>query len=312
MLDLFNLPSNSQANIQLFTGSSTSADPSWQIWTKPRGKTMAYIICQGCGGDGGAGVIGANSTAAGGGGGGSGAKANLIIPLWFLPDVLFVTVPAPGAGTTLFTKVCIAPIGNTIGNNIVLAARGGSNGGNAAGATAGAAGAAGVITAITDNSIAGYGIAFFLVGLAGIIGGTTVSAGNFSFPNTGQIALPGTGGGGLPAAAATGTNGGTYASIPAAPSLYPQVTQALGSATATVPAANGSQGFSDFQGLKYWYGGQGGASTHGTATGAGLQQSSGGNGSIGSGGGGSGGALTGSAAGVPGKGGPGLAAIICW
>ena len=64
--------------------------------------------------------------------------------------------------------------------------------------------------------------------------------------------------------------------------------------------------------LGYRYGGTGGASTHGTATGAGLVQSNGGVGAPGCGGGGQGSALTGSTAGIVGWGGLAYAILTCW
>jgi hypothetical protein len=302
-VDLPHLPKTKRNDIQTFTGMGIG---QYEIWSKPRGVTMAMIICQGPGGNGGNGAIGANSAAAGGGGGGSGARANLLIPVTFLPEIMYISAPVPGQDTFI-------AIGypTTAANNLLLRCAAGGNGGNAAAATAGAAGAAGGLPAIGSNALAGLGTYTFLAGQAGIIGGVAVAGGNLTLPATGLPVTGGTGGGGLPAAAATGTNGGSFV-VPAQPNLYPAQSGGVGSATATSPAANGSHGFNTFNGLAFAYGGTGGASTHGTATGAGLRQSIGGDGGWGCGGGGSGGALTASVAGLGGRGGNGFVTIICW
>ena len=74
MLDFFNLPQSQNADIQTF-------GPGQSTWNKPRGKSMAYILCIGAGGGGGKGGVGLQSAAAGGGGGGSGGQSTSIIPL---------------------------------------------------------------------------------------------------------------------------------------------------------------------------------------------------------------------------------------
>lgn len=308
MIDTFNFPQYI-SDKQTFYGTQAATGVGWQVWNKPRGKTMANIILVGCGGNGGVGVIGANSTAAGGGGGGSGSQATITIPLSLLPDTLFLSLPGPGVGGAAVSYISLIP--NIQVNNHLLTAKGGTNGGNASGATAGAAGAAGVITAIADCPVAAIGNYNFLAGQIGIIGGVAVAGAALTLPVTGLIVTGGTGGGGLPAAAATGTNGGGF-TVPAAPSFFPPQLGGVGSATATLAAASGQPGFQWIKGFCFAYGGTGGASTHGTATGAGLQQSNGGNGGPGCGAGGSGGALTGSAAGQTGKGGAAFCIITCW
>ena len=304
-------PSNRAVDLQEFTGNSAAAGINWQAWRKPEGKTMACIRALGSGGAGGTGVVGANSTAAGGGGGGSASQSTLFIPLLFLPDVLYVSVGFGVVGAGIASYVSIRE--NNTANHLVLLANGGGVGGNAAGATAGAAGAAGAIGTIAGCPLSGYGIPFFLAGQAGIIGGTTVAGANLTLPVTGLVCTGGTGGGGLPAAAATGTNGGSF-TVPAAPSPFPPQPGGIGSATATVPAAPGNAGIKRvINGLQYGYGGTGAASTHGTATGGGLVQGRGGDGvGFGCGGGGMGGALTGSAAAAQSRGGDGYVSILCW
>lgn len=266
------------------------------------------MLCIASGGNGGTGAIGANSTAAGGGGGGSGSQSTLVIPVMFLPDVLYVSCAMAGAGG----RAVVAQTPNNVGNsNILSAASAGGSGGNASGATAGAAGAAGGLPAVSSHSLSGIGIFSFIAGQAGIIGGTTVAGAALTLPTTGLIVTGGTGGGGLPAAAATGTNGGSF-TVPAAPTIFVPQPGGVGPSVATNPADPGAHGFQGLNGLLYSYGGAGSSSTHGTATGGGLVQAAGGNGGPGSGGGGMGGALTGSTAAVASLGGEAFCAIICW
>ena len=307
MLDLYDIPNNA-LKVFTFNGTSPLNAANFIAWQKPRGMTMLHILLIGAGGTGGTGVIGANSTGAGGGGGGSGAQASLLIPLSLLPDTLYLSMISESTATGSFAStISIYP--DNLANNRLLIARGGGIGGNGAGATAGAAGAAAAIPTIAECPLAGLGICNFIAGQAGIIGGTTVAGANLTRPVTGLVVTGGTGGGGLPAAAATGTNGGGFV---ATGYPFPPMSGGVGSATATAPADRGRNGAAMFNGLTYFDGGTGGASTHGTATGAGLVQSSGGSGAFGCGGGGCGGALTGSTAGKAGRGGPSFARFICW
>lgn len=309
MLDYFNLPKNSVADIQEFKGNSVVAGVTWQTWTKPRGVTMCHIFLLGQGGGGGTGVIGANSVSAGGGGGGSGGQTSVTIPAFMLPDTLFISTGATASGNGAASYVSISP--NTTANHTVAIANGGGGGGNASAGTGGAAGSAGSIATVGTMPLGWSFANLALAGQAGIIGGAAVAGGALTLPVTGLLVTGGTGGGGLPAAAAAGTNGGAF-TVPAAPSQFPPQIGGQGSATATNPADNGSNGWTGMNKLLYSYGGTGGASTHGTATGGGLVQSSGGVGGYGCGSGGMGGALTGSAAGIVSRGGLGYCLIICW
>ena len=308
MLDLFGLPSATQADVQQFNGNSKINVESWQQWLKPRGKTMASILLVGAGGNGGAGVRGANSTAAGGGGGGSGEQSRLIIPISLLPHVLYVSCGTAGS-TGVNSFISVAP--NSTTNHLILKANPGSAGGAASGATGGAGGVGATAGTISGMPLAGLGVFATFGGQNGIIGGAAVAGAALTLPVTGLIVTGGTGGGGLPAAAAAGTNGGSFV-VPAAPTIYPPHSGGVGSATATVPANPGNAGTMGFSGLMFGYGGTGAASTHGTATGGGLVQGRGGNGAPGCGGGGMGGALTGSAAAVNSLGGEGFCIITCW
>lgn len=313
MLDLGHLPvSTGAAIVETYVGSSPAVGQDWITWKKPRGKTMIDILLIGKGGNGGTGVIGLNSTAAGGGGGGSGAQTRLIMPLALLPDILYISLAGRGTISAQASYISIVPkltagAGAPVVNDTLMIANGGGNGGNGVGATAGAAGAGGTIGTAATMPL-GFFYSGVLVGQNGSAGGGVGNASTVTIPVTGLLVTGGSGGGGLPAAAAAGTNGGNIIGG----GSFPTISGGLGSATATNPAAAGTSGFQPFSGLKYYMGGTGSASTHGTATGGGLVQGIGGNGELGCGGGGMGGALTGSAAGVIGLGGAALCIITCW
>lgn len=309
MNDSFGLPSSPQFDKFQFDGNSQSAGASWYEWSRPTGKSRISMLLIGAGGGGGTGVVGANSTAAGGGGGGSGGMTIIEMPLDLLPPRLYISVGQAKTGAGIASYVSTQP--NTTANHVVGIANGGAVGGNASGATGGAAGgAAGIATAATMPL--GWPFSkLALAGQAGIIGGAAVAGGALTLPTTGLRVTGGTGGGGLPAAAATGTNGGSITAI-ASPSYMQGLSGGVGSATATNPADPGRHGFAVPEAGFFYYGGTGGASTHGTATGGGLVQAAGGNGGIGSGGGGMGGALTGSTAAAQSLGGPGLVLFWCY
>ena len=309
MSDYFGLPQSPRFRKYEFNGNSQTAGACWDIWTRPPGASMLGFIVIGGGGGGGAGAIGANSTAAGGGGGGSGGQTIGEIPLDLLPSRLYISVGqakvAAGVGSYISTQQ------NTAGNLVLAVANGGGVGGPAAGATAGASGTGG---SIANNLTMCLGWPFSKLALAGQVGtggGTTTVGGSLTLSTTGLHVTGGTGGGGLPAAAAAGTSGGPFI-VPASPSYFPAQSGGVGSATATAPADPGRNGFLIPEAGFFYYGGTGGASTHGTATGAGLVQAAGGNGAIGCGGGGMGGALTGSTAAAASYGGAGQIILYCY
>ena len=287
-------------------GNSAAAGSGWDILEVPEWARWCHIFLLGAGGTGGNGVVGANSTAAGGGGGGSAGQTSLSIPAFLLPRVLYVSVGL-GILTAAGVATRVAAFPDTTANNCIALANGGGAGGNAAGATAGTAGAGGTIASLGTMPLGGGGVPSFIVGQAGIVGGVAVSSSNLNLPVTGLIVTGGTGGGGLPAAATAGTNGGSF-TIPAG-AFFPPHSGGIGAAAATTPGGSGSHGFSDRDALYYHFGGTGGASSHGTALTTGLVGGLGGEGGIGSGGGGGGGALTGSTQGIGGKGGDGIAII---
>lgn len=297
----------SSADYQSVVGWFQDATQQWLTWEKPKNKSFLLITCIGAGGNGGTGVIGANSTAAGGGGGGSGSYTRAIFNLVQLPDTLYYSVPGQGSALNMRTVVALEPV-ESVTTNLIYATRGG-NGGNASGATAGTGGTAGAAAANTGAYMIGMHsilAPFYIAGTAGSNGGTTAAGSNANFPNTGIPVCPGTGGAGLPAAATNGSSGGVIF-VATASRWFQTLSGGTSGSSTTTPPGNGRNGeVYDNEQVFNFYGGTGGGSTHGSAVGAGLVQSSGGNGSIGSGGGGSGGALTGSTPGIAGLGGPGL------
>jgi len=308
------LPASPHYETAIFNGNTASTTLNWHTWTKPVGKVMASFVVIGGGGGGGTGVIGAVSTAAGGGGGGSGGMTILDIPLALLPDRLYISVAQAVQGAGLNTYVCTQPETTiTPGTNsadLIAYANGGGVGGNGSGATGGIAG-----TAAAAATAAGMPLTFAFVmqtlaGQAGAAGGTTGSGSSVTLPTTGLRITGGAGGGGLPASG-TGSVGGQI-SGPGGLGLLPTVLGGVGPTTATTPANQGASGVNVRDAGWYYYGGTGGSSTNGGATGAGLVQAPGGNGGIGCGGGGMGGALTGSTAAAPSRGGPGLVIVTCY
>ena len=296
MLDLYNLPKTT--DVQTFIGNMQTNATSMQKWHKPRGKNMTYMFLLGEGGNGGAGAIGAAGSAGGGGGGASGVQGQLLIPTYLLPDTLDIYLGAGGTGSISYISYP-----NILASaSIYMACSPGGNG------TAGASGAPAAAIPIASMRLAGTGIWKSIGANGGAAGGVNTAGNNLTLPVTGIVVTGGTGGAGVPVSGA-GLNGGSYISPPP---IFPAHAGGVGGSGTTTPPSNGTNGYQANQGLFFQYGGTGGGSTHSTATGAGLVQSSGGSGAFGCGGGGSGGALTGSTAGKAGRGGPGFCMIISW
>ena len=314
MLDFSHIPTPSpNADVQAFYSpvgiTGLGADYTHK-WIKPRGKSMLHILLIGRGGNGGTGVIGANSTAAGGGGGASGSQVALTIPMWAIPDELYILMGAFNANSSWITVSPPVNASSPAVNTVLALAANGGNGGNASGATAGTAGAVGTTPAANTMPLGWTWADAVIGGQAGIAGGTTGAGAALTLPTTGLIVTGGTGGAGLGTAGVAGTAGGAF-TVPSSNMFFAHPGGAGGSA-ATTPPNQGTHGYQIWQKLAYWYGGTGGGSTHGTATGAGLVQAAGGDGGPGCGGGGMGGALTGSTAAVQAKGGPALAIFTAW
>jgi len=304
MLDFSHIP-ESVADIQVFTGNSPTAGAVWQTWVKPRGKTMCSIWMVGKGGNGGNGAVGAVSAAAGGGGGGSGGIITLLIPMSALPNILYLSLAGQSATTTLASYITTYP--SVVVNHTIAIANGGGNGGNASAGTGGTAGGAGAASAVgsmplgwpfkqhtpvaSAQGVAGAAGASAVYTAAQLIVGTTV--------------FGGTGGAGVPAAGAVGNINAGYAAV----GSFPAHTYVNTATAATLPGTPGPDGILPIPGMRIAFGGLGGGSSHGSATGAGLFGGKGGNGIMGSGGGGGGGCLTGGTAGLGGQGGPAMAII---
>lgn len=118
MLDFSHIPTRGSADIQTFIGYQRTITGGSQQWVKPRGISMVHILCLGQGGNGASATAGA--TSAGGAGGGSGAQSSLLIPARMLPDILYVSGGAGGAGTAVASIVAARPFGATY-NSIPLA-----------------------------------------------------------------------------------------------------------------------------------------------------------------------------------------------
>jgi len=316
MLDMNFLPdisgflqSPGVSDIQVFTGfGSNVSGLEWQTWRKPRGKTMCNILCIGSGGGGGGGFTGVSLGAGGGGGGGSSGVTRITLPLYFMPDTLYLQVVFGGAGGTgsgvagtggTRSYVNIYPfIAPTNCYGISGAA---SPGGGAAGTNAGsaAAGIAGTIAVIADMPLAGLGHFDMIAGQIGATGGidTGANGSNGTVPTTSVVTMGGSGGAGVITAGSDFAGGG----ISALGSVFQ-----LSNWCPVATAAGGNPGSAGGQLWKpLWsYPGLGGG---GSVAGSG---GAGGPGAYGSGGGGGGGGNV--AGGAGGDGGSGLVIITCW
>lgn len=96
----FNRPSpDGNCDFQEFFATGGAND--WLTWIRPANRSVAQITLIGSGSGGGGGFTRAAAAAGGGGGGGgSGAIVRLQIPLFYLPDRLYIRVPVGGAGST--------------------------------------------------------------------------------------------------------------------------------------------------------------------------------------------------------------------
>jgi hypothetical protein len=305
---LFSFPRNRLCDIQTFAANSPNSGSDFHIWRKRPGVTMLHIICIGGGAGGGNGAVGANSTAAGGGGGGSAVSMSGTIAAHAVPDELFVSVGFGGLTNTGGVPSRVAVYPDTSASTCIALANGGGAGGNASGVTPGTAGSA--ATATTQANVILDFITLVAANAQAGVAGTAASVGtSVTMPNTGLVCMGGCGGGGLPAAATPGSNGGTYTGT----GSYSAPPRGLGGTGATVPGGGGSNGYAVWPGVFLFFGGTGGGSSHGSASGAGLVGGAGGAGvGPGCGGGGGGGALTGSVQGVGGRGGDGIVIITAW
>lgn len=307
---LFGVPESHQADVQTFNANSIVAGQNYSTWVKRPGTSMVMICCWGGGGAGGNGVIGAVSTAGGGGGGASGSQTVVLMPSILLPDTLYVSVGYGGqvpAAAGIATRVAVAP-NDSNGGAVIASAIGGNGGANGSGATNGAAGAAGTIPTATNMALAIF--SSILVNQAGSAAGAVGVS--LAAPLTGLLVTGGTGGAALGASGQLGGAGGNI-TVGVATTTYQGIGGGSGATTGTNKPGNGSNGTDMIlRGLQMSFGGTGGGSSHGSATGTGLVGGIGGKGGIGCGGGGGGAALTGSTGGTGGQGGNGQVIIVSW
>jgi len=294
------------SNVQIFNTPTTVVNTNYSIWKKPIGCVMGNMFCLGGGGGGGGGFTRASGNGGGGGGGGSSGSARLVIPLIFLPDILYIQVGAGGigvssgggtAGSGILSRISVSPSTSTNAINQVLQSGNAASTGGGTGTVAavGAVGNAGTIASLANCTLAGLGISNFVAGQDGALGGAVTGAvgGPCVFPTTGSCT---TGGGGGAGTSAADFSGSAWTAVAG--------TQ-LSEQRPDTPAAGTVDGFGghmDWKLLYSWAGGGGSSSNAGAG-------GNGGNAGYGSGGGGGGAGTTG---GKGGDGGCGLVIITCW
>lgn len=290
----------------VFGPASLADNTQWINWAKPTWARMLTILAFSGGGSGGGGFSAAAAAARGGGGGGGGSgMSRLIVPADVIPDVLYLQVGAGGApvgagvagNAGRLSAVSVAP--NNTATNLLLVSGAAAPGGGGAGtgAAAGAAGTAGTIATAAGCPLSGLGVATFIAGQAGIIGGaqTGAAGGTQTIPTTGVPCMGGTGGAGVTAADQAG------GLITAIANSYISEVRPPQSAAGSV---NGSHGVELMppRSMMWSFPGMGGSASDAGVGG------NGGDAAFGSGGGGGGGGTTG---GRGGRGGPGRIIIIC-
>lgn len=296
---------NGNTDVKIFTSNATVTNTQWLTWRKSPGDTMCNILCIGGGGGGGGGFTRSAAAAGGGGGsGGSSGQTSVTIPLFLLPDVIYVQVGAGGigvgsgggtAGSGILSYVSIFP--NTAAANIIAVsgAAGAAGGGTGTGAAVGAAGTAGTIATIAAMPLAAAGQYTVLAGQIGVAGGAVAGANGTAatIPVTGLRCMSGSGG--------AGTTSADFAG-----GLFTAITNSYLSENRPATPASGSNNGSG--GPQLWkpffgFGGGGGSSSNSDVGGAG------GTGAFGCGGGGGGAGTTG---GKGGDGGSGIVIITSW
>ena len=314
--DLFNIPSDLNADVQIFHANNQSTI-NFQQWIKPRGTSMVYMIAIGGGGGGGGGHQKASGTNGGGGGGGgcSGITRG-ILPSFFLPDSLYIQVgvgglggaasTAGGAGTS--SHIMYSPLAYALQNSII------SSGGTAAGGggagLVGAAGAGGTAGTVAPAAPVAFSQFLSNTGQSGGAGGAQTGANGSSITAFGSTLLSaGAGGAGC---VSTNFNGGgitAFAAFNHTIINFPNTAGAVvaGGTGGTTAANIGGAGINFLNGPFLQSGGGGGGS-NAAGTGA-TAAGTGGKGGIGCGGGGGGAGVT---AGRGGNGGNGMVAIFSW
>jgi len=290
-----------------------TANP-WQTWSKPEGRSMAYIVCIGGGGGGGGGFSASGGTTQGGGGGGGGSSAITIaqVPFYSIPDTLYIQVglggaagiggnPATAGGNGGASYVSCYPTTDMF-NCLVLANAGGSGGvgasiGNAAAGSAGGALSNSSTTNPRYLSLCNWASYGGTAGSAGSIGSGSSTSLTI---NSGSIL---NGGGGAAGGNNSGTRG-TSASLNSGDALTSFLKSVSAGGSVGNAGSNGGNGYSYLKPFMF----VGGAGGHAAISGA--TAGSGGNASLGCGGGGGGGAF--GVGGNGGNGGNGLVMIISY
>jgi hypothetical protein len=313
--DLQDLPYPSNCEVYTFVGAVDDdlTSVNWKVWNKPKGSTMVYILAVGAGGGGGRGFGRPNGDpGGGGGGGGSGGVATLLIPSFFLPDILYIRPGSGGEGSNTngvagtnggIAYVCFSQ--STTAPNVLLESSStqAGGGGTGTGAAVGAAGTAAGSTTIYVGSLLGY-----LTGIVGQAGGAggNPAGGNGVSLSTVWNGFKNSGGAGGAGSDADPFSGGNIAPGTATNFTFLNWPNAAGGG---ILAAGGSSTVRNgSSGVNLWApfvscGGAGGGTNDDSG-------GNGGNGGIGSGGGGGG---TGDGTvGRGGNGGPGMVFIFSW
>lgn len=281
------LANSPQADAQLFYWNTST---NWQIWKKPLGFKMAYMLCIGSGSSGG----GGNGTGGfGGGGGGSAGIVTLLIPLDLLPDRLYIQVAkgalaaAASANGNIGAKSYVSLAANTTAANLYLVSQTNdpTGGDGTVGTASGGLGA--TVSTASQAVLSTLGIWRAVIGQSGASGGVGFAGGNaVAFSST---ALSGGGGGG-------GVAAGGNVNLNA---ITPVITGGTNAGTA------GNSGITLFKPFVSVGGAGGGGSSVGAPVGQG------GKGGIGCGSGG-GAASSTSVGSASGAGGDGFVAIWCF
>jgi len=298
----------------------------WQTWTKPEGRTMAYIVCIGGGGGGGGGIGSINGLLRGGGGGGASSTITIAqVPFYSIPDTLYIqvglggrgglggasngTTAGPGiAGTSGGISYVSCYPSTNMGDMLLvnsLTGAGAGSGGGIGTSTGGAAAAALAVSATNNPRYLSLCNWVSYAGQSGLAGSTgSAAAGNQTIASN-TILTGGVGGGGV--------NGTHIAQTSGSQNSADTLTSFL--KTLAGGAIGGAAGIDGYSYLKPFLsvGGSGGGSIS-----VGGQAGAGGNGVLGSGGsgGGAGGANVNQGVnafgGNGGNGGNGLVMIISY
>ena len=294
------------ANIQTFTTAGTAT------WTKPSGKTMAWVRVWGAGSGGGSGARQATTVArSGGGGGGPGGFVEAFIPVALLGATETVTVGAGGAGgASIAVNSTNGSNGSPGGDSTFSIFRGAGNNSANGGGTGGAS------TAVTGATTAS---SYVTIGFSTSATASNAGAGNITTGGTPtsiaqaiySLATSAGGGGGAAAASVITANGGSGAGkqAAAANSAISGLVTAVaggtaGNATTQTAPTTGTSGVARYQGGTGGGGGGYKTATAGQAGAAGAQP--------GGGGGGGGASDNLFASGAGGAGGAGMVIVVSY